>query len=96
MLHVDEAHVCLVDESSGLKAVARALAGHEAPGNAVEFVLHERDEPLQRRLIAGSPCQEELRDLFGIGDGLILHAEGSRPHKPRPLTRAPPARQSWS
>jgi hypothetical protein len=39
----------------------------------MEFVLDEGDEPLQRRLVAGSPRQEELRDPFCVGNGVILY-----------------------
>jgi hypothetical protein len=39
----------------------------------MEFVLDEGDEPLQRRLVAGSPRQEELRDPFYVGNGVILY-----------------------
>jgi hypothetical protein len=39
----------------------------------MQFVLNERDEPLQRRLVARSPSQEELRDAFCIGNGVILY-----------------------
>ena len=39
---VHQAHVRLVDQRSGLQAVARSFTVHASPGNTMEFLVHDR------------------------------------------------------
>ena len=43
-LHIDEAHVGLVDERRRLQGVTGALPSHATSRNPTQFVVHERDQ----------------------------------------------------
>jgi hypothetical protein len=58
----------------------------------MQFVVHERDQLVERRLIALAPCQQETRDLPGIGwnaqDSTSVFARASyEPNFPPPVAR---------
>jgi hypothetical protein len=59
ILSVDQSQIGLIHQGRGLKAVAGPLSLHAPPGDAVQLLLHQRNEPLQRGLVAPSPCQEK-------------------------------------
>ena len=60
---VDQPEVRLVDERRRLKAVALPFAGHARVGDAVEFPLHERNEPTEGGIVPLAPGEEQRRDV---------------------------------
>ena len=66
LLDVDQAQVRLVDERGRLKAVPCPFAGHAPAGDAAQFAVDDRNEPIERRLVALPHCQEEPRHIGGV------------------------------
>jgi hypothetical protein len=60
---VDEAEIDLVDERGRLERVPLWLSCHLATSNAIELVVDDRNQVVERRVIALSPCDEEFRDV---------------------------------
>src|SRR5262249_36511670 len=60
---VDQAHVRLVDQRSGLQAVAGPLAFHVAVREAAKLVVHDRGQPGERALVAVAPGTQERTDV---------------------------------
>ena len=65
LLNVDQPQIGLVHQRRRLKAVAGALSGHEMPGDAVEFTVHERHQTPESVFVALSPGNQQCGDLFG-------------------------------
>ena len=59
LLRADETQVSLVDERRGLQAVASALPAHAAARNAMQLLVHERDELLEGSFVTPAPREEE-------------------------------------
>ena len=69
----DEAQIDFVDERGRLEAVPEVLSRHLATSNPMQLVVDDRDQPVECRVIALSPCNEESRDVRrGCRDGGIL------------------------
>ena len=66
-IDIDEPKVDLVDECGRLKGVPRCLASQTAARHPAQFVVDERDQPVQRFGISLTPGQEQVR--------YIMHAE---------------------
>jgi hypothetical protein len=64
---VDQPQVRFVDQRGGLKGVAGPLACHVMPGEAVQLVMDERNEPIECTPIAAAPGQEKCRWRGRIG-----------------------------
>ena len=62
-LYLEQTQVRLVDKSTRLKRMARAFSCHIAAGQASEFRVDERDQLVERRLIAGTPGNQQFGDL---------------------------------
>jgi len=60
---IDELQVRLVDERGWLQRVAVTFVPHVAPGDAAQFRVDDRDEPLERSCIPLTPRNKEVRDL---------------------------------
>jgi hypothetical protein len=60
---VDQADIGFVHQRGRLKAVLCTLTGHATPGDAVELVIDERDQPLQGALIASTPLDQQAGDF---------------------------------
>ena len=60
---VHQAQPGFVDERGGLKEVIGALAPHVAVGDAAEFRADEGHQPVERRLVAVAPGNQEARDI---------------------------------
>ena len=58
-LVIDQAHVGFIDQGRGLETVAGALAFHVAPRQAVQFVINDGGQPLERALISVAPGAQE-------------------------------------
>ena len=56
---IDQPDVGFVHQRRGLEAVPRSLAGHAAPGDAMELAVHERNQPLQGSLVALRPLHQQ-------------------------------------
>jgi hypothetical protein len=52
---VDQPHVGLVNERSGLQGMARALPPQMALRDSVQLLVYKRQETLQGSVISGSP-----------------------------------------
>jgi hypothetical protein len=59
VLRVNQPKIRLVHQRRGLKAVARPLASHAAPGDAPQLLMDERRQLGERFLVARSPGQQE-------------------------------------
>jgi hypothetical protein len=58
-LVIDEPHVGLVYKGCGLPAVTGALATHVAAGEAVEFVINDGGQPVERGSISVAPGSKQ-------------------------------------
>jgi len=58
ILRSDQLEVGLVDESIRLQAISRCFLAHEASCGAAQFVVDQRHQALQCRLIALRPCAQ--------------------------------------
>ncbi|HEY0283980.1 MAG TPA: hypothetical protein VGC23_01225, partial [Vicinamibacterales bacterium] len=63
VLDIDQAQVHLVDERGRLQAVTRPFAGHAPARDTAQLGVDDRNQPIERRLVALSPLQQERRDL---------------------------------
>ena len=52
VLDIDQAQVRLVDERGRLQAVTGPFAGHAPASDAAQLAVDDRDEPIERRLVA--------------------------------------------
>lgn len=52
---VNEPNKGLVDEGRRLEAVSDALSSHATPSDAVEFLVDERNQAVERTLVALAP-----------------------------------------
>ena len=59
ILVVDESHVSFVHQGCGLQAVTGALATHVAAGEAVEFVINDGGQPVERGSISVAPGSKQ-------------------------------------
>jgi len=72
----DEAQIDFVDERGRLEAVPGVLSRHLATSDPMQLVVDDRDQPVECRVIALSPCDEESRDVRrGCRDAGILPVE---------------------
>ena len=69
--NIHQPEVDLVDERGGLEHVARTLARHVPLCEAPQFVVHEREQPLDGPGVAASPFDQEGGHVVGtdIGHG---------------------------
>ncbi len=72
---IDQAQIGLVDERRGLQRVAGTLSRHVAMREPVEFVVHQRHQPIQRLLVSLIPGQQQFSDLQVTG-----HSSSERPN----------------
>jgi len=63
---VDQPEIGLVDERRGLKAVVDPLAPDVALRDAMQLLVNQRDEALQRILVSLSPFEQQAGDLGGV------------------------------
>jgi hypothetical protein len=63
VLHVEQTNVGLIDERRGLQTVAYPFARHEVARNPVQLRVNDRDQTLQRFVVAVAPCFEQPRDV---------------------------------
>ena len=54
-LRTNQPDVGLVDQRRRLERVPGPLTAHIPPGQAAQFRVHQRDEPIQSGAIAGAP-----------------------------------------
>ena len=62
----NQPEIHLVDECSCLKAVTRGFSRHAAPRDLVEFLMDERNQPLEGILVAPRPFEKEPGDSGGL------------------------------
>ena len=60
---VDQLHVNLVDEGGRLQGLPGALPCHLPVRPAMEFLIHERRQLLERLLISLAPGPQQLGDI---------------------------------
>jgi hypothetical protein len=58
---INQSEVDLVDERSGLEKVARTLGSHMPLCQTAQFVVHEREQPLQGSGVAVPPFDQQSR-----------------------------------
>jgi hypothetical protein len=79
-LYVDQLQVGFVDERRGLQTVPGALPRHTSPCDPMQLTLDERDQPLECRIIALSPGQQQsryvARHAIDEGDSMSGRAVG--------------------
>lgn len=74
---VDQPQVRFVDESRRLKTVAGPLTSRTPLRDLVELVVDVRNQAVERRRVAMSPCQEQGSDIARLASNLgILPALG--------------------
>ena len=66
---VNQTHVGFVDQGSCLQTMAGALASHIVVGQATEFLVNGRRQPLERALVSFAP---------GAGGACLRHPSPSR------------------
>jgi len=64
-LHNPQDEGGLIDEGRRLQGGSVALVTEHPLRDGVQFGVDSGDDPLQRRLIAGPPCRQKLRDVGG-------------------------------
>ena len=58
-------------------SMSGALLGHIGPGKAEEFVVHKRNEPVERGRIAVAPRQQQRRSIVASSThGDVFHSRG--------------------
>jgi hypothetical protein len=62
LLDIQQAQVRLVHQGRGLKGVAGPFSTQTPPGHPLQFLMHQRREPGERRRIALPPGEQECRD----------------------------------
>src|SRR5262249_29488739 len=60
---VNQTQVRFVDQSRGLQGMTRSLAAHVVASQASQFVFNDRDQPVERDLIAFPPFKQQLGHL---------------------------------
>jgi len=60
----------LVDQGAGLQSVSLAFPRHITSGDALKLRMHDGDQLVERRLVAGAPSTEQRRDVCR----LLFHA----------------------
>jgi hypothetical protein len=55
MLLLDEPEVCFIYQSSRLQRVANTLSAHVAMGQPAQFLIDERQQAVECRLISSAP-----------------------------------------
>ena len=81
-LALQETQERFIDEGGGLQRVPRALVGHVMNGDAVQFTVHERNQPLQGGFVPIPPLDQQAGDIGTVFDEPIV----------APLTIRPAAR----
>jgi hypothetical protein len=66
ILGVDQPEIRLVHERRRLKAVVCPFVAHVPFGDAVELPVNERNETIERPLVASSPSDEQASELRGM------------------------------
>jgi hypothetical protein len=64
VLHVEQTDVGLVDERRGLQTMADSFARHEVARNPMQLGVDDRDQMLQRFVVAIAPCFEQPREVM--------------------------------
>jgi hypothetical protein len=63
MLNLDQPQIRFIDQRRRLQRVPGAFASHIVSGQTMQFGMNQRDQLLQRRLVAIAPSQQQLRDF---------------------------------
>ena len=63
---IDQTKKRLVDECRRLEAMARALTRHAALRDPMELVMDERDQSLERTMVALAPLEQQSCDVGGV------------------------------
>ena len=66
VLGVDQPEIRLVHERGRLKAVVCPFVAHVPLGDAVELPVYERNEAIERALVAPSPSDKQPSELRGM------------------------------
>jgi hypothetical protein len=56
---IHQMKIGFVNQGRGLERISRTLVPHIAAGNAAKFVINQRRQSLQRRLITAAPGADE-------------------------------------
>jgi len=63
---IDQSEIRLVDERRGLEGVIRTLVSDVPLRDSMKFVVYERNQAVQRLLVALSPLEKQPSDLRGM------------------------------
>src|SRR6266487_3427935 len=66
---IDRPQIGFVENGGGLQGVAGAFPAHVMVRESVQFGLHQREQLLQRSVVAAAPVTEQLGDLLSRGWG---------------------------
>jgi hypothetical protein len=88
-LHIDEPQIRLIDQGGRLQAMPKTLPRQASAGDAMEFLVDERNQPLQRGLIPLMPRQEQPGDITGKGSDGAFYATN------RGVTVSPSISRLW-
>jgi hypothetical protein len=86
---VDQSQIRLVNQGCGLKRMTGPLATKTVVSQPAQLVINQRDEFVQRRLIATAPLQEQPGDIFWRGRCHTLSGTNFRKLWPPPEILAP-------
>jgi hypothetical protein len=83
-LSLDQPDERFVNQCPGLDGMARTLATQVAPGERPKLLVHVGEEPVERRLAAPAPVDQQVGDLPSWMGGHAFVSQGYA--SPRPLS----------
>ena len=70
---IDQPQIQFVDQRGRLQGVVTALAQHGSPGQAAELAVHERDQLLERPLVAVAPGGQQSGHVLSSRRSVVGH-----------------------
>jgi hypothetical protein len=64
---IHQLEVNLIDQIGGLQGVAVSLHPHVTLGDAPQFAINQRDQPIETVPVPGPPAEEQFRHRLGFG-----------------------------
>src|SRR3989454_6350932 len=65
-LAIDQPHICLVDQRCRLQRVTGTLAAHVMAGQLAQLAIDQRHQLVERRFVAVTPLNKQLRDFVRV------------------------------
>ena len=70
-VHIHESQVDLMNERRRLQCVPRRFAPETAARHAAQFVIHDRDQAVERRGVSLAPGQEQFSYFVHVEESVI-------------------------